>query len=417
MFSYSRIACMLFPWMLAAQACTTKEVISHLLPVDAGEAKDTGEMAVAHDASGSDADDTGTALSDAGGPHDADTTPSDGAAPHDADTTPSDGAAPHDAGVIHARDASTSTGAACVCADPAATCVIHSGPFPGSCQKGPESDPMAPDAVPPCVRADINCNALTACPTGYSCQNLGPPNNTSGCMCTDSSICGVVCSASGACPCGLVCSASNHCVPCAFSNNCPPAYICHDFGRCGPPVGSGGTSANGTSCQSGDECLGGACAGVCTQKCRSNADCQGGLICVESISDNNGCVLPQNCSSPTCTAPSDTCSIYRTPGNTNCSTWCATETDCPGGRCLASTADSGHPDAPFLLYRVCLSGGRACMDSEFEIVQSPDPASLSGPLFCSAGSSCLNTADCEASYPVCLIPMSGLQWGVCGRNP
>jgi hypothetical protein len=176
-----------------------------------------------------------------------------------------------DGGSSDGTDLGVDAGASlCTCADPADTCMTSPGPFAGAClsEPLPGMQDMS-EAVPLCVRAGV-CNALNACPTGYSCTFLGPPSDSRGCVCTDNSICGVPCGSGGACPCALVCGASNKCVPCSFSSDCPAGQICQGGGRCGPPLPPG-PGPDGVSCQTPADCQGVCVANVCRLlRARSN---------------------------------------------------------------------------------------------------------------------------------------------------
>ncbi len=291
-----------------------------------------------------------------------------------------------------ARDAATdsATPRPCVCAESGASCTCT-----GSVT-----------TLPACTIDAIMCGAITPCPTNYTCS-------AGRCVCNNPSVCGPAC-VSGACPCGLVCNGSNRCVlppPCAFSDACPTGQFCSN-GQCValPPAGP---NANGSMCGSRSECSGRSCvARTCTTPCTRNDQCPMGLVCAESDNlEGAGCILATSawCSGG-CTGAAEVCSLYRTPTNTNCSEWCATNADCPGGACTATIDATAHPAAGFLFYRACIAGPRACAANEIDYTAAP------GVLRCASTSGCRVNADCPAMYPLCSVsPRVMPGRGICTR--
>lgn len=285
------------------------------------------------------------------------------------------------------------------CGQVAAGCACGEGAS-CECNNGRDYSPDLFDQTV-CV-ASATCNAVTACPEGYTCMD---GIDGKACVCTDPSVCGVVCDSHGDCPCGLVCDPDGRCVdpiPCAFSAFCDAGERCYQ-GDCVAGIVAG-SKANGAECGEASECAGGACVyRTCTTACVRNDDCGEGSVCAESDNlQNNGCAIPTEQICPGgCAAPEATCALYTTPAGA-CATWCAQNADCDGGRCAADFEFFAHPAAPFLVYRVCAEGPATCGADELEVDISTD-FDMNGPVYCTLGAGCRGDADCPESHALCAL--------------
>lgn len=161
----------------------------------------------------------------------------------------------------------------CTCKDPSDRCTVErDGCFLGGAR--------CPIKQLTCQRTDQQCNPVTPCPEGYTCQG-------STCVCTAAS-CGASCTVQADCPDGTTCEADGSCKPrppigCARDAQCDVMAgercdsIRFENGFfCAVP----GSKQPGQSCNYSIECAYPSCeSNICLAPCAKQGDCPMGLTC------------------------------------------------------------------------------------------------------------------------------------------
>lgn len=244
-----------------------------------------------------------------------------------------------------------------------------------------------------CRRSGVVCNALTLCPTGYTCAGAE-------CVCSDPDECGISCASAADCPgdsvtCDTVAGVCRSRPLCLLDSDCPELEVCAHRGEarfagtCRRP----GTRDVAEPCDSDADCAERRCVtGICLRGCRGSRDCPEGQSCGYTAAGLS-CVASTSCAS--CLGADRFCSG-------GCRESCAARSDC------------GNPLHECVLGLCRPFGTTTCGDDEIGL-NTPDGAPA-----CATRRACwLARDDCPPDTP-CVAPSDAYVErgiGLCGRIP